>query len=568
MNPTRAWAATERAWAPVVAVLLVVMAAWRPLVLDEEGYLWIARHLDPARPYDWTRAWPPWDAADSFVYAHPPGHLLWCWALRDLQDTLPLLRVVAGAPWAALTGWAVLRLARETCHHPHRATAAWLGSAIVVLGLQDSLMIDLPATALVTAALACWRTGARDSAPRPDGWTWAAGALLGAAVCTKYSMGVFAPVLLAHALRMRWRGGLLALGLALGVVVAVEGWLAARYGRLHLAEVWARRGEIAAGDTGARVLGTLARAALLPLPLVVLRARPALAAGAGLLAMGALLAERPGGLGFGQAGALLGAAFLGALVGVRALEAGLRGATRRRRGDRDDAFLLGGWTLAGMLGVMALHNYASARYLLPVAAPAAMLLGRAAEEVRGGKALLAATTALGALLAGVMGVAEGRYARATEDVARQALAHVAAATRSAGATTRGAAVDAMPAGPGALRGRAEPPPQTQDHGPVVIFAGEWGFRAVMERHGATRLVPGRPLPPCAWLVTATHASPGEVPPLEPVARVESMDRFWLRVVDVHDGIGLYAETLGPLPFGTGNGPLESATLARTPCPTP
>jgi hypothetical protein len=47
-----------------------------------------------------------------------------------------------------------------------------------------------------------------------------------------------------------------------------------------------------------------------------------------------------------------------------------------------------------------------------------------------------------------------------------------------------------------------------------------------------------------------------------------MDRFWLRVVDVHDGIGLYAETLGPLPFGTGNGPLESATLARTPCPTP
>jgi hypothetical protein len=103
---------------------------------------------------------------------------------------------------------------------------------------------------------------------------------------------------------------------------------------------------------------------------------------------------------------------------------------------------------------------------------------------------------------------------------------------------------------------------------VVIFAGEWGFRAVMERHGATRLVPGRPLPPCAWLVTATHASPGEVPPLEPVARVESMDRFWLRVVDVHDGIGLYAETLGPLPFGTGNGPLESATLARTPCPTP
>jgi hypothetical protein len=557
-------AAVARAWAPVAAVLLVVAAAGRPLVLDEEGYLWIARHLDPARPYDWARAWPPWDSPDSFVYAHPPGHLLWCWALRGLQDTLPLLRIVAGAPWAALTGWAVLRLARETCHHPHRATAAWLGSAIVVLGLQDSLMIDLPATALVTAALACWRSSARDPDALPDAWGWAAGGLLGAAVCTKYSAAVFAPVLLAHALRMRWRGGVVALGVALGVILAVEGWLAATYGRVHLVEVWARREEIARGDAGARVLGTLARAALLPVPLVVLRARPALAAGAGVLAMAALVAARPTGLALGPASALLGACVLGAMVLARALEAGVRGAARRRRGDRDDGFLLGGWTIAGFLGVMVLHNYASARYLLPVAAPVAVLLGRAAEEVRGGKALLAASSVLGGLLAGALSLAEGRYARAAEDVARQALAHIARADgpHDVGSTTRGAA-----AAPGALRG-AGPPPGTQDQEPVVLFAGEWGFRAVMERHGATRLVPGRPLPPCAWLVVATQASPGAVPSLDPVARLESEDRGRLRVVDIHDGIGLYAETLGPLPFGVGTGPLESATLARTPCPNP
>jgi hypothetical protein len=38
----------------------------------------------------------------------------------------------------------------------------------------------------------------------------------------------------------------------------------------------------------------------------------------------------------------------------------------------------------------------------------------------------------------------------------------------------------------------------------------------------------------------------------------------LRVVDAERGIGLYGETIGPLPFGLGAGPLEAVTLWRVP----
>ena len=101
-----------------------------------------------------------------------------------------------------------------------------------------------------------------------------------------------------------------------------------------------------------------------------------------------------------------------------------------------------------------------------------------------------------------------------------------------------------------------------------FFAGEWSFRGVFEAAGWRRHVPGRPLPPCSWLVVAENASPGESPPLDPLAHFESEDRFPLRVVDLRHHVGLHAETLGPLPFGLARGPLESATLYRSPgCPT-
>jgi hypothetical protein len=493
------------------------------------------------------------------------------------------MRLAAGLPWAVLLGAAVARLAVRTTHHPHLAALAWITSTVVVLGLQDSLMIDLPATALATAALAAWREAiehAADGTER-EGLRWATGAglALGAALATKYSVVAFVPVLALHAARARWRGGLVMLGLAAGILALVEGWIALTYGRVHVWEVWTRRAEIGAGAVGPRALGTLARAGMLSLPLVLLLARPALAAVGVGLGLAALVAGRPAGLSFGAAGLLLGCAALGGMIVARAGEAALRGASRRRKGDRDDAFLLGGWVLAGVAGVIVLHNYASARYLFPVAAPVALLLGRAAEEVRAGKRVLIGTSVLSGVLSLALAVADARLAAAGAEVARAALAVVArsegVAAPESGATT----------GSGGVAGGGSPPPhESQTRAAAAelppearaslaapasgVFAGEWSFRGVFEAAGWRRYVPGTTLPPCTWLVVAENASPGEIPPLEPIARVEGEDRFPLRVVDLRHHIGLHAETLGPLPFGLASGPLESATLYRSSeCPT-
>ena len=594
--PSRA----DLSWVPWACAALVLLAAGKAPTLDEESYLWLGAQLDLARPYDWERAWPPWTEGNGFVYAHPPLHLAWMRLWSWLGDSLPLMRLAAGAPWAMLLGAAVARLAVRTTHHPHLAALAWITSTTVVLGLQDSLMIDLPATALVTVALAAWREAIEQAASgtERDGMRWAAGAglALGAALATKYSMVAFVPVLALHAARARWRGGLVMLGLAAGVLLVVEAWIAATYGRVHVWEVWTRRAEIGAGAAGARALGTLGRAALLSVPLVLLLARPVLAAIGVGLGLGALVVGRPEGLSFSAAALLLGCAALGGMIVARAGEAALRGASRRRKGDRDDALLLGGWVLAGVAGVVALHNYASARYLFPVAAPVALLLGRAAEEVQAGKRVLIATSVLSGVLALALAIADARLAAAGEDVARAALLEVARCAGAAnddcalGAGARSgplAAATGLPvAAAGGVAGGGSPPPQeSQTRGAAAardpqakespasglvtgVFAGEWSFRGVFEAAGWRRHVPGTPLPPCTWLVAAENASPGEIPRLDALVHVEGDDRFPLRVVDLRHHVGLHAETLGPLPFGLATGPLESATLYRSPgCPT-
>jgi len=500
-------------WLPLAAIVIALPALGKVPTLDEESYLWLGAHLDPLRPYDWSRAWPPYDA-DGFVYAHPPLHLLWMWLLGDL----PLVgqRLVSLVGWGGLLGWGVGRLAERATHHPHLAGAAWLASSTVVLGLHDSLMIDLPAAALVTAGLAALREAAEEDR---RGWSVLAGVALGLAASTKYPTLVVWPVVVAYCARRR--GGWLAPGLALVMLVGVEAALWVGYQREHLWEVWSRRAEIASGPLPGRVLGTLARAALLPLPFLLVRTHPIAAAVGVCVAAGALLAGRPPGLSGGVGLLLLFASTGGLLLARGAL--GLRPRTARRRpGDRDDSLLLGGALVAWFLGVAFLHNYASARYLLPAAGPAAILLARSAEEVRGGKLLLRVSTGLSAALALLVAVADYRYARAGAQVAADA-----AAGRPAGS-----------------------------------FAGEWSFRWAMEAAGWTPLQPGARPAVGSFVVVVDNASPGEVDTTgwEPMRRVESSDRFPLRVNDPELGVSMYAETLGVLPLGWATGPMEGATV--------
>lgn len=489
--------------------------------IDEETYLYIARSSTLLRPYDWTRAWAPFDA-DGFVFAHPPLHLAWMSLWSPLEGTLPLMRAVVGLPWIVLLAWSVALLAARLCRHPGLAAAAWLASTTVVLGLHDTLMIDLPAAALATFAVAAYREGLEARASTR--WHLASGAALGLALVTKYSAVVIVPVLLLHMWRRGWRPSLLVI--ALGIVVITEGWLWAGYGRFHAWEVWSRRGEIATGAFGDRLVGTLVRLALMPLPLVLLRSNPAAAVIGTAGGMLALAVGRPAGLSAGGAAFLLVLTGLGGMLLARGAVAVRATSMRRRHGDRDDPLLLGAWLLAGAAGVVLLHNYASPRYLLPVAAPVAILLTRSAEQVEWGKALQRAAIAISAVLALTIAVADHRFAAAGAEV--------------------GTKVAALP-----LEGERR-------------FAGEWSFRYALERAGWSPWRADEVLPSGSWVVVADNASPGAVPTdtLEPMRRVVSDDLFPLRVVDVDAGIGLYAETLGALPFGWSDGPLEGATVYR------
>ncbi len=526
-------------WLIAAAVLITLPFLGKAPAIDEEGYLWIAAHLDPLRPYDWTRAWPPYDT-DAYAWAHPPLHLLWlaaCSALTGPLEAEPgwLLRAVAGLPWVALLAFSVARFAARVCHHPGLTAGLWLASPIVVLALHDTWMIDLPAVALATFAMAAYREGL---VAQTTAWFVASGLALGLAVETKYSMGVLAPVLAVHMLRLGFRPWLW-VAMA-GVVVAVEAPLWALYGRFHPWEVWARRDEIEAGGLAGRTLGTLVRSALLALPLVLVRANPPMLAAGLAMALVAVVGARPTEMPVVTSTSLVVLAGLGATLFVRAAIAVFRSPVKRRRGDRGDPLLLGGWFVASVLGVALLHNYASARYLLPAAAPIALLLTRSGEEVPWGKALLRVSAVLSGVVALALAVADYRFAAAGVEVAEAAVAAVDAA-------------EAPVTGNVATGG-----------GAVRRFAGEWSFRGAMESAGWARYRPDEVLPAGAWIAVAENESPGSLDTsvLEPHRHVESSDTFALRVVDLAAGIGLYAETLGPLPFGFGRGPLEAATLYR------
>lgn len=493
--------------------MVLGLALPKPPVVDEESYLWIGAHLDPLHPYDWERVW---QGSVTYAFAHPPLFLEW----MGLVSRAGVVGARAAAlPFALLLGWAVGRLAERTCHHAHLGAVTWLLVPTTLLGLQDSLMIDLPAVALVTAAVAIYREHVDDEGPA----LLFGGVCLGLAIETKYPMAAVVPVLLAHGLRFGWpRRFWFA---AAAVVLAVELPLGWSYGTPHFLAVWSGRTEIAHDSIPERALGVIVRLGLFPLPFALVRNHARLWAVGGAVAIVSLAAVRPEAVSVSAALGLLGFAAAGATLLARATAAVLSPHGRRRKGDRDDALLLGGWVVAVSVSVLVFHNYAASRYLLPAVAPAALLLVRAAEDTPGGKALHRVSIVASAGLGLALVVADWRFARACVEVAERAQA--------------------------AAREVGEVPGQ---------FAGEWGFRWAMEKDGWSRLGAGRAA--TGVLVVATNSSPGDVPygSLEPMRHVESRDTFPLRVVDLESNAGLYAETLGMLPFALGHGPLESATI--------
>lgn len=500
-------------WLVGAAVVIFAFALPKPLAIDEESYLWLGRNVAFDNPYSWTRAWP---GGDGFMYAHPPLHLWWMRLVSPLSS-LPWIRLAA-LPWVALWAASSALWMRRTCHHPEMAAIAWLGSATVVLGLQDSVMIDLPYVALGTAALAAYREGLTD---RRVGWMLAAGLAFGLAVETKYPAAALGLVFALHS----WRHGaaMVFWAPAAAVIGGTEAWLYAVHGRWHPAVVWETRGLLPRGPLAGRVLGALARGALLPATPALLLARPVHAAVGLGLAVAALAWARPPGLAAAEVVFLLVCAALGAMALSRAAGGLFASPLRRRKGDRGDSLLLGGAVVVTFVGVMAFHNFASSRYLLPAATPLAILLARSAEDVSVGKRLQVLVSSAAGALAIALAVADWQFGAAGKAAAQKALA------------------SAEVSEPG-------------------LFVGEWSGRAALEAAGWTRATDLASIPIGNRVIVLANSG-GAVPETwQPLEVVEIEGGLPLRVVAVRDSIGLYAETLGPLPFGVSGRALESAVI--------
>ncbi len=520
-------------WLPIA-----LLVAWLPFVgvpplLDEESYLDIVRQIadHPFRPYDWWRRWQPWGAervADAYLYAHPPGHLWWLGMWRGLVGEGLLLRVLATVPWIALLGFSVARLAEGTCRRPNTAAFLFAASPVVILALHQGLMPDLGMAALGTAAVAAWREALGKHHALDLEKAALAGGLLGLACSFKYPALVLVPVLVFHALK---RGQLRAAWPAWAAFVGVWGTLElllwVQYGRMHLLEVLVTAPEIARGSLSGRALGTLVRLSLVVCPLVLLVAGRWRRAGLVLLPVG--LVGAVGLVGLDQLGPftapLLIALFAGGglllLRGVAGLLPRLDSHKKRRK-DRDDPVLLGAWAVAVILGVVLGHNYAGGRYLLLAAAPLALLVGRTAENTPGGKVLARVSGIAWACLGLGLGLSQARQADAMDLVAQRVSLH-------------------------AEGGR---------------FTGEWTLRWRLAREGWEQWHPGEELAEGTVLAVPVHSGPAPVPAerLTLLAEEVSTDQLGLRILDLEQGIGYHAETLGPLPFGWVRAPLERVRI--------
>ncbi len=519
-------------WLPPALLLLALPFAGDLPVLDEESYLFIAESVieSPGRPYDWWRPWQPWgmqEAADSFLFAHPPLHLWWVAFWKALTGTGWGFRLGVTLLPAALLAASVGRLAHHVSRRPSTAVLPWLFSPVVVMAVCAGGLPDLAVTALGTAAVAAWREAQTDRKRVDPRFMAAAGVLLGLAACWKYPALVLVPVLTLHA----WRRGILrqALPAALGFAVvwgAMELWLATVYGRVHLLEVLRTAPEIARGSFLGRGFGVLTRLGLALSPLLLVVAalwwRLAVAGLVGSVAL-ALLWIGPSEL--SPLGVFLLGVFgaSGTVWVARAVIAVLPAdKARRRKNDRDDAFLLGAWALAVLLGVWFGHNYAGGRYVLPAIAPLALLIARTAENLAGGKNRLRVATAAWGLVAVVLADTEARYANAAEQAAERAIAA---------------------------------------H-PASRFTGEWTFRWTMERAGWTVVRAGEILEP-GTLVAVPRNGGGQVQEgWEAIASYEADDPWRVRTVELEEGVGYHAETLGPLPVGWSTSPLEAVTVYR------
>ena len=454
----------------LAALVLVALDVPKPLVVDDAAYFYYAQQvsLDPGDPYGFEIFWgnvlepanavmaPPflsywWGAAMALF-----GASLWAWKLA----LFPLALVLGVATWS---------LARRFAPGLE-APLTWLVALSPPVAAGFNLMLDVPALALSLAGLALFvAADARASLTLAA----VAGIFVGLALQTKYSAAVGAVALAAYAiLYSRWRMGLVAGAVALGLFVGWESFISLRYGESHFLHHLFHRGEqVAAAGAAVWLLGLLSLLGAVAGPAAVLalggQGRFRLAVLAGVAVVGAMLAlpllpaapdarfelvprlldPSPEWILFVVLGA--GVALSAAPLVVRAF----------REGDRDARFLAA-WVGIELVGFFALSPFLAMRRVAGLTVGLLFLAAHAASRHAGGLRCGRAAAVLGVALGLVFGVADLTDARAR----RSAFEELAGSLRASGVDFEEAR---------------------------VFYTGHWGFQFQAERLGMLPLIAGR-----------------------------------------------------------------------------
>jgi len=536
VTPSKMTLTALRPAAPALLLSALVLAPFlgKAFTMDDTVFLFEAEHAlrDPLHPTAFEMAWTEVPQRISTIV--PTGPVM-AWLLVPTA-------LAGGAEWVAhLTQLALLwvailatvSLALRLGLAPRWATAAGLllAATPAVLGMAGTAMPDVPAMAVGVAGierLVAWRDERRVHQAA------AAAVLLALAPLTRTHLVLLFP------LGALWM---------VGDVLSPAAWRRGPWTRwipLALAPVLAiglgllTRDPAGGGGTLAAAASGLSHRRFIPphlasfgvhwvlamafaLPWAVVRWRSVLGR------WWVLLAATAGAASVLRLGHVRDASYALAPVaglGVAVLVDVLVDAVRRRDGAQA---VLGLWLLLAV--PTAVYVHLPAKYLLPSAPAAAILLARAmAERPRIGRPVLALTLALGVAL----GVAILRADAAFAGLGRQAARTLIAPSVAAGHR--------------------------------VWYAGHWGFQWYAEKAGARFFPVTPPYPEVGDLVVSSansepHIVPEEMEALVRLGRLEDRSPGG-RVMDRRSGAGFFSSSWGYLPWSWSDGIIDAYDVWR------
>jgi hypothetical protein len=549
---TRTGAASERAAIVALALLLTLPFLAKPFHIDDIFYLRVAENIlkTPLDPLSGTgtlmdedyQAFAKAGITPTFFEGliHPP--------------LLPYL--LAAAAWLSggFREWAlhlaylgftltacffVFRLARRFSPFPLASTLFVLASPAFALPAQ-SLMTDMPSLALTLAAIALFIEGADSGRGR---LLFAAGALLGLALLTRYTVIAAIAIWLAYLAILRRPPRHLLPALA-GTTLVLLPWMVQNlvvHGQLHVLVGLVQVARVnAARPEGVNLaVNTLCDVAALggvswPVAVLLLFAgagRRRLAALAAALAVATLvctLAAGEGGPLLGYAGGSLAAMIAATALGFFLIAEALRAAFGAGR----DGLFLAAWLAVACFAAFCVLPFGATRYMLPTLPALSWLLARGTASPATRMARVGARAALGLTIALslALGAADQEFA----------------ATYQSFAASK------------AWRGDAK----------RVYFLGDWGFRYYMERAGCRFLFSTDVSPQAGDLVVRAYTarlhdmSDALRPRLTLLDAQEPRGRWPLRLLNHEARAGFYSHGWGFLPYAVSTEPLDRFEVYR------